>query len=201
MQDGSESPDAQGHATDWRFAVCSFGEAWEEEEPPALQMQVPDPIPPRTMVEAALDSGLQLPPEQTVSASGHSEDTAPSGVESLLLPMSSMLSLAQGEGASPESGWTGNSGQVRVVPAGLGPGVLDGASVDLGDPSVETSPKLLEAGKGGGAQGKGVGMLWRGGVETLEVLSVPTQPKRVREGGLWAGGEVMTQSFPFRRFQ
>ncbi|XP_004584217.2 puratrophin-1 [Ochotona princeps] len=145
VQDGSESPDAHGHATDWRFAVCSFGEAWEEEEPPAVQMQVPDPSPPRTMMEVTLDSGLQVPPEQTVAASGHSEEPAPSGVESLLLPMSSMLSLAQGEGASPESGWTGDSGQVRAVPAGLGPGGLDGASVDLGDRLIETSPELLEA--------------------------------------------------------
>ncbi|PNI91265.1 PLEKHG4 isoform 15, partial [Pan troglodytes] len=32
LENGDESPDSQGHATDWRFAVCSFRDAWEEEE-------------------------------------------------------------------------------------------------------------------------------------------------------------------------
>uniref|UniRef100_A0A8D2DWX8 Pleckstrin homology and RhoGEF domain containing G4 n=1 Tax=Sciurus vulgaris TaxID=55149 RepID=A0A8D2DWX8_SCIVU len=117
LEDGDESLDSQGHATDWRFAVCSFRDAWEEEDP-ASQKQIKDPSPPRPPAGAAHGKGLQgsplsrdlqLPSElQATDGSGdgqkstlrgslvHSEESAPSVVESLLCPMSSHLSLAQG---------------------------------------------------------------------------------------------------------
>ncbi|XP_008064877.1 puratrophin-1 isoform X2 [Carlito syrichta] len=117
LEDGDESPDSQGHATDWRFAVCSFRDAWEEEEP-APQMQVKDLTPPRPPVGSAQGEGLQgsplsqelqSPPEQMAAdGSGDAqrvtlgdssvllEEPTSSGVESLLCPMSSHLSLAQG---------------------------------------------------------------------------------------------------------
>uniref|UniRef100_A0A2K5EVM4 Pleckstrin homology and RhoGEF domain containing G4 n=1 Tax=Aotus nancymaae TaxID=37293 RepID=A0A2K5EVM4_AOTNA len=135
LEDGDESPDSQGHATDWRFAVCSFRDAWEEEES-ASQMHIKDPGAPRPSAGAAQDEGLQgsrlsreLQLPQAVgsgdaqwgiveSSSVLSEGPAPSGVESLLCPMSSHLSLAQGENPS------------RAMPS---------------DPLSETSSKLLEA--------------------------------------------------------
>uniref|UniRef100_G1MG60 Pleckstrin homology and RhoGEF domain containing G4 n=1 Tax=Ailuropoda melanoleuca TaxID=9646 RepID=G1MG60_AILME len=114
---GDESPDSQGHATDWRFAVCSFRDAWDEEEP-IPHVQVKDPKPPRPTAGTAQGEGLQgrpLPREpqsppgqmavdglgdgQGCTLGGSSlqlEEPTPSGVESLLCPMSSRLSLAQG---------------------------------------------------------------------------------------------------------
>ncbi|PNJ61247.1 PLEKHG4 isoform 5, partial [Pongo abelii] len=104
LENGDESPDSQGHATDWRFAVCSFRDAWEEEEP-ASQMHVKDPGPPRPPAGATQDEELQgsplsrklqLPPAAdelgdaqrgTVERSSVvSEEPGPSGVESLLCP-------------------------------------------------------------------------------------------------------------------
>lgn len=110
LEDGGESPDSQGHATDWRCAVCSFTDAWGEEEP-APQMQVKDPNPPRPPAGAAqgerlqgrpLHAELQSPPGQMAAdrsgdgqrgtledSSVQSEEPAPSGEESILCPMSS----------------------------------------------------------------------------------------------------------------
>ncbi|XP_064346047.1 puratrophin-1 isoform X2 [Camelus dromedarius] len=117
LEDGDESPDSQGHATDWRFAVCSFRDAWGEGEP-TPQMQVKDPSPPRPPAGAAQGEGLQgnpLPGElqslqEQMAADGSGdgqrgtlggssvqrEEPAPSGVEILLYPVSSNLHLAQG---------------------------------------------------------------------------------------------------------
>ncbi|XP_063573752.1 puratrophin-1 isoform X9 [Pongo abelii] len=164
LENGDESPDSQGHATDWRFAVCSFRDAWEEEEP-ASQMHVKDPGPPRPPAGATQDEELQgsplsrklqLPPAAdelgdaqrgTVERSSVvSEEPGPSGVESLLCPMSSHLSLAQGESDTPGVGLVGDPGPSRVMPSGLSPGALDSDPVGLGDPLSETSSKLLEAG-------------------------------------------------------
>lgn len=164
------SPDSQGHATDWRFAVCSFKDAWEEEEP-ALQMQVKDPSYPRPLEGAAqakrlqdssLSREVQSPSEpKAMDRSGNSpkttlgdslvqtEQPAFSGVESLLCPMSSHLSLAQGESDSPGRGLVGGPGSGGALPAGFGLGEQDSNPVDLGDPLPEISSKLLEAGKGG----------------------------------------------------
>lgn len=168
LEDGNESPDSQGHATDWRFAVCRFRDACDEEKP-APQMQVKDPNPPRPPVEAAQGKGLQgsplpgelqsTPGQMAVDgsgdgqrgtlggSSGKSEEPVPSEVESLLCPMSSHLSLAQGKSASQGGGLGGNSNPGRVMTTGLEPGGLDSDSVDLGGPLSDTSSQLLEAGK------------------------------------------------------
>lgn len=170
LEDGDESPDSQGHATDWRFAVCSFRDAWEEEEP-ASQMHIKDPGPPRPPTGAAQDEGLQDSPlsrklqlllaadelgdpqrGKVESSSVLSEGPGPSGVESLLCPMSSHLNLAQGEGDTPGVGLVVDPGPSRVMPSGLSPGGLDSNSVGLGDPLSEKSSKLLEAGKEGWAR-------------------------------------------------
>lgn len=173
LEDGNESPDSQGHATDWRFAVCSFRDAWDEEEL-APQMQVKDPSPPRPPAGAAQGEGLQgspLPGELQSPAgqiaadgsgdgqrdtlggsSGKSEELVPFRVESLLCPVFSNLSLAQGESTMQGGGLTGDSVPGRVMPAGLGPGGLKSDPVDLGDPLHETSSELLEAGKGSWAE-------------------------------------------------
>lgn len=168
LEDGDEYPDSQGHATDWRFAVCSLRDAWEEEDP-ASQKQIRDPSPPRPPAQgeglqgSPLPRDLQLPSElQATNGSGdgqkstlggasvQSEEPFPSGVESLLCPMSSHLSLAQGESDSPRGGLLGDPGPGEALPAVLGPGGLDSNPVDpLGDPLSETSSKLMEAGKGG----------------------------------------------------
>ncbi|KAM5297737.1 puratrophin-1 [Glossophaga mutica] len=167
LEDGDESPDCHGHATDWRFAVCSFKDAWEEEEP-VPQMQVKDPSPPRPPAGEAQSEGLQGSPvpgelqstpgrmsvdgsgdsqRNTVggSSSGKSEAVVPSDVESLLCPMSSHLSLAQGKSASQGGGLAGDPDPGRVMPASLETGGLDRDSVDLGGPLSETSSQLLEA--------------------------------------------------------
>nr|XP_036881278.1 puratrophin-1 isoform X2 [Manis javanica] len=166
LEDGGESPDSQGHATDWRCAVCSFTDAWGEEEP-APQMQVKDPNPPRPPAGAAqgerlqgrpLHAELQSPPGQMAAdrsgdgqrgtledSSVQSEEPAPSGEESILCPMSSHLSLAQGKNDSLGGGLAGDPVLVRAVPAHLGPGGLDSNPVDLEDPLSETSSELLEA--------------------------------------------------------
>ncbi|XP_054956298.1 puratrophin-1 isoform X2 [Pan paniscus] len=164
LENGDESPDSQGHATDWRFAVCSFRDAWEEEEP-ASQMHVKDPGPPRPPAGATQDEELQgsplsrklqLPPAADESGDAQrgtvesssvlSEGPGPSGVESLLCPMSSHLSLAQGESDTPGVGLVGDPGPSRAMPSGLSPGALDSDPVGLGDPLSEISSKLLEAG-------------------------------------------------------
>ncbi|XP_019511447.1 PREDICTED: puratrophin-1 [Hipposideros armiger] len=165
-EDGDESPDSQGHATDWRFAVCSFRDAWDEEEL-APQMQVKDPNPPRPPAGAAQGEGLQgnslpgefqSPPGQITADgsgdgkrgtlggfSGESEEPVPSKMESLLCPISSHLSLAQGESARKGGGLAGDPVLDRVImPAGLDPGGLDSHPVDLRDSLSATSSELLE---------------------------------------------------------
>ncbi|XP_017394790.1 puratrophin-1 [Cebus imitator] len=167
LEDGNESPHSQGHATDWRFAVCSFRDAWKEEES-ASQMHIKDPGAPRPSAGAAQDEGLQgsrlsrelqLPPAAggsgnaqrgiVESSSVLSEGPGLSGVESLLCPMSSHLSLAQGESDSPGVGLVGDPDLSRAMPSGLSSGGLDSDPVGLGDPLSETSSKLLEAAPSG----------------------------------------------------
>ncbi|KAF5919600.1 hypothetical protein HPG69_000200, partial [Diceros bicornis minor] len=174
-EDGGESPDTQGHATDWRFAVCSFRDAWDEEEP-ASQMQVKDPNPTRPPAGAAQGDGLQCsplpgefqsPPGQMAAdgsgdgqrstlggSSVKSEEPAFSEVESLLCPMSSHLSLAQGKSASQGGGLAGDPVPGRVMPASLGPEGLESDPVDLGDSSSETSSELLESDRSGSSLSK-----------------------------------------------
>ncbi|KAG3257048.1 puratrophin-1 isoform X1 [Ictidomys tridecemlineatus] len=161
LEGGDESPDSQGHATDWRFAVCSFRDAWEEEDS-ASQKQIKDPSPPRPpaqgegLLGSPLSRDLQLPSElQAIDGSGdgqkstlggssvQSEEPFPSGVESLLCPMSSHLSLAQGESDNPRGGLVGDPGPGEALPAVLGPGGLDSSPVDLGDPLSDTSSKPM----------------------------------------------------------
>lgn len=171
LEDGDESPDSQDPATDWRFAVCRFRDACDEEEP-APQMQVKDPNPPRPPAGAAQGKGLQgsplpgefqsTPGQMAVDgsedgqrgtlggSSGKSEEPFPSEVESLLYPVSSHLSLAQGKSASQGGGLGGNPNPGRVMTTGLDPGGLDSDSVDLGATLSDTSSQLLEAGKGAG---------------------------------------------------
>ncbi|KAK2497774.1 hypothetical protein MC885_015646 [Smutsia gigantea] len=166
LEDGGESPDSQGHATNWRFAVCNFMDAWDEEES-APQMQVKDPNLPRPPAGAAqgerlqgrpLHAELQSPPGQMAAdrsgdgqrgtlegSSVQSEEPAPSEEDSILCPMSSHLSLAQGKNDSLGRGLAGDPVLVRAVPAHLGPGGLDSNPVDLEDPLSETSSELLEA--------------------------------------------------------
>ncbi|KAG8521795.1 Puratrophin-1 [Galemys pyrenaicus] len=167
LEGGDESPGSQGHAIDWRFAVCSFEDAWDEEEP-APQMQIKDPASLSPPAEAAQSEGLhgsclpgelQSPPGQMAAdGSGdgqrgklggfsvQSEEPTTSVVESLLCPMSTHLSLAQGERDSHGGDLTEDPVPGRAEPASLGPEELDNNSVDLGDALSETSSKLLEAG-------------------------------------------------------
>ncbi|XP_037371764.1 puratrophin-1 isoform X2 [Talpa occidentalis] len=166
LKGGDESPDSQGHAADWRFAVCTFRDALDEEEL-APQGQVKGPGPPRPPAGAAQGEGLhgsclpgdlQSPPGQMAAdgsgdgqrgilggSSVQSEEPATSDVESLLCPMSVHLSLAQGERDSPGGGLAGDPVPGRPVPVSLGGGELDNNSVNLGDSLSETSSELLEA--------------------------------------------------------
>ncbi|XP_077918613.1 puratrophin-1 [Halichoerus grypus] len=163
---GDESPDSQGHATDWRFAVCSFRDAWDEEEP-VPRVQVKDPNPPRPTAGTAQGEGLQGSPlpgepqsplgQMAVDGSGDAqgctsggsslqlEEPTPSGVESLLCPMSSRLSLTQGESDSQGGGLARDQVPKRLMPAHLGPEGLDSDPVDPGGPLSETTSELLEA--------------------------------------------------------
>ncbi|XP_037671474.1 puratrophin-1 isoform X2 [Choloepus didactylus] len=156
-EDGSLG--SQGHTTDWRFAVCSFRDAWDEE--------VKDSSPPRPPTEAAQGEGqqgcplpreLQSPPERLAAdgsgdgwkgtlgiSSVQSEDPAPSGMESPLCPMSSYLSLAQGGSDSQGGDLAGDPVLGKAVPAGLCPGGLDSGPLDLGDPLSDTASELLES--------------------------------------------------------
>ncbi|XP_006863706.1 PREDICTED: puratrophin-1 [Chrysochloris asiatica] len=158
LEDVDEAPDAQGHATDWRFAVCSFMDAWDEEEP-TPHKEVKDSNTPRppageTQGEGLLYRELQSPPElmATVESgdsqkgtSGVSENPAPSGVENSLSPTSSHLSLVEGGSDSQGRDLAGDPVSGRVVAASLGPEELDGHPVDLEEPSSETVSELGEA--------------------------------------------------------
>ncbi|XP_049559731.1 puratrophin-1 [Orcinus orca] len=164
LEDGDESSASQGHATDWRFAVCSFRDAWDEGEA-ALQMQ--DPNPPSPPAGAAQGEGLQgsplpgelqsTPGQKVADGSGDGqrgvlggslvqrEEPASSGMEILLCPMISHLSLAQGENDSQGGGLAGDSVSGRAMPIRLDPEGLDSDPVNLGDLLSETSSELLEA--------------------------------------------------------
>ncbi|XP_032180188.1 puratrophin-1 isoform X2 [Mustela erminea] len=163
---GDESSDSQGHATDWRFAVCSFRDAWDEGEP-VPPMQVKDPNPLRPTAGTAEGEGLQgsplpgkpqSPPGQmAVDGSGDGQGSTlggsslqlegpkPSGVESLLCPMSSHLSLAQGESDSQGGSLARDQAPSRLMPACLGTEGLDSDPVDPGGPLSQMSSELLEA--------------------------------------------------------
>ena len=165
LEDGDESPDSQGHATDWRFAVCSFRDAWDEGEP-APQIQAKNPHPPSLPAGAAgeelqgspLPGELQSPTGQMVAdesghgqkgtlggSSVHMNEPASYGVEILLSPMSSHLSLAQGESDSQGGDLAGDSVSGRVMPVRLDPEGLDSDPVNHGGRLSETSSGLLEA--------------------------------------------------------
>ncbi|KAM5262707.1 puratrophin-1 [Ctenodactylus gundi] len=162
VEDGPENTDFQGQATDWRFAVCSFRDVWDED--PSTQVLDKDPGPSRPPTGAALGEVLQgsplskefklssLPRAAGGSGDGQrstlgvqSEEPATSRVDRLLCPLASHLTLTQGESDSPGGDLVGNPGPGGALPAGLGPGDLGSNPVDLGDPLSETSSKLLEA--------------------------------------------------------
>lgn len=148
-------PDSQGYAIDGRrFALCSFGDTQKEEDP-AHQIQAMDPRPSRPAVGATQGTGLQggflskkpqsLPVERTADGSGdcqrsllgvpsaQSEKPTFSEVENLLYPMTSHLSLTQGE--NDNQGLIGDPGSGRAQPT---------AFIPL---SETPSSKLLEGGK------------------------------------------------------
>ncbi|XP_013359345.1 PREDICTED: puratrophin-1 isoform X1 [Chinchilla lanigera] len=144
---GDEPPDSQSHATDWRFAVCSFKDAWEED--PTPQEQVKDPSPPR-LQGSPLSRELQLSPQQRAAdgsgdgqrstlggSSVPPEEPLPSVVHNLPCPLTPYL--------SPGEDLVGNPGLGGTLPAGLGPGALDNNLVDVGNPLSESSPNLPEA--------------------------------------------------------
>ncbi|KAM6223774.1 puratrophin-1 [Rhynchocyon petersi] len=151
LEDGDESLDSQGHATDWRFAVCSFMEAWDEEEP-TPHREVKDPDTRKALAGKAQGEGLQgslgelQPPLELVAGTGsrdglkgtsgissaQSEDLDPSGVESPPCPRPSL------------SHQGGDLTRDLVLHASLGPEELNSDPVDLGDPLSGTS-ELLEA--------------------------------------------------------
>ncbi|XP_076988809.1 puratrophin-1 [Tamandua tetradactyla] len=159
LEDGDESPGSQGHATDWRFAVCSFRDAWDEE--------VKNPSPPKPPTGATQAAGLkdcplprevQSPPE-LVAADGsgdswkgtlggssvQSEVPAPSGVKNPLCPRSSHPTLTQSGSDSQRGDLVGDPVSDRVVPDGLCSGELDNSPLDLGAPLSETASELPES--------------------------------------------------------
>uniref|UniRef100_A0A673V6F4 Pleckstrin homology and RhoGEF domain containing G4 n=2 Tax=Suricata suricatta TaxID=37032 RepID=A0A673V6F4_SURSU len=165
LEVGDESPDSQGHATDWRFAVCSFRDAWDEKEL-VRHVQVKDPNPPRSPAGTAQGEGLQgnsLPGElqsplgpMAVDGPGNGQGNALGGssaqleeptlsrVESLPCPVSSHLSLTQGQSNSQGGGLARDQVPGRLMPTGLDPEELDSDPVDLEGPLSETSSELLE---------------------------------------------------------
>ncbi|XP_036043957.1 puratrophin-1 [Onychomys torridus] len=157
------SPDSQG------LAVCGFRNTQKEEL--AHQIQAMDPRPSRPAVGATQGRGLQgggslskkpksLPEQRAADGSGdcqgsilggppvQSEEPSFSGVENLLYPMSSHLSLTQDKNDYPGGGLVGESGPGKELPAGF-------------SPLSEMSPKLLEAGKGDWEFWEGNGAIWR----------------------------------------
>ncbi|XP_059120133.1 puratrophin-1 isoform X2 [Peromyscus eremicus] len=158
LEGGDASPDSQGLAADGRrFAVCSFRNTQKEE--PAHQIQAVDPRPSRPAVGATQGRGLQgggslskepksRPEQRAADGSGdcqgsilggppvQSEEPAFPGVEDLLYPMSSHLSLTQDEHDYQGGGLVGDPGPGKELPAGF-------------SPLSEMSPKLLEADPGG----------------------------------------------------
>lgn len=147
----ASSPDSQGLAADGRLVVGSFRNT--QKEGPAPQIQASRPA-----VGATQGRGLQgggslskkpnsRPEQRAADGSGdsqgsmlggppvQSEEPAFSGVENLLCPMSSHLSLTQDDHDYQGGGLVGDPGPGKELPAGL-------------SPLSEMSPKLLEAGKG-----------------------------------------------------
>uniref|UniRef100_A0A286Y5K7 Pleckstrin homology and RhoGEF domain containing G4 n=1 Tax=Cavia porcellus TaxID=10141 RepID=A0A286Y5K7_CAVPO len=130
---GDEPPDPQSHATDWRFAVRSFRDSWEEDTAP--QVQVKDTSHPR-LQGGSLSRELQLSSQQRAvhgsgdgqrstvdSSSVQSEKPPSSGGHGLLCPMTSHL--------SPGESLVGNPGPGGALPAG--------------NSLPEITPKLQEA--------------------------------------------------------
>ncbi|XP_048210769.1 puratrophin-1 isoform X2 [Perognathus longimembris pacificus] len=164
-EDGNVSLDSQGHATDWRFAVCSFRDAWEEKDP-ASQIQVKDPNPSRPLAGAAQSNKPQgrpiamelqsFPEPRAVDGSRDGQRTALGGssvqpqdpdlpgVESLLSSLSSHLNLTQDESDNPRESVVRGVGPGGTLPAGFVAGGLLSNSVVLGDSLPETSSKLLK---------------------------------------------------------
>ncbi|CAO2610118.1 PLEKHG4 [Lemmus lemmus] len=116
LESGDVSPDSQGLAAEGRFAVCGFGNTQEEEEPAHL-IQCTDPRPStpvgetqgRELQGGSLSEKPKSHPEQRAAdGSGdcqrrvlggfpaQSEEPSFSGVENLLYPVSSHVSLTQG---------------------------------------------------------------------------------------------------------
>lgn len=189
---GKVSPDSQGLLTEERFAVCGFGNTQDVEEP-AHQIQSTDPRP-STPAGETQGRGLQggslsekpksLPEQRAADGSGdcqrsvigglpvQSEEPSFSGVENLLYPVSSHVSLTQGENDNQGGGSIGDPG-----PGDPGPGKELPAVVS---PLSEMPSKLLEAGKGN------LGREWgplEMGIEIWEVVD-STQTEALVRGGV-----------------
>lgn len=166
---GDVPPDSQGPAAEGRFAVCGFGNTQEEEEP-AYQIQSMDPRP-STPAGETRGRGLQggslsekpksLPEQRAADGSGdcqgsvlgglpaQSEKPSFSGVENLLYPVSSHVSLTQGENDNQGGGSIGDPGPGKELPTVV-------------SPLSEMPSKLLEAaGTGDWEIWEGNGASWR----------------------------------------
>lgn len=148
--------------------MCGFGNTQEEEEP-AHQIQSMDPRP-STPAGETRGRGLQggslsekpksLPEQRAADGSGdcqgsvlgglpaQSEEPSFSGVENLLYPVSSHVSLTQGENDNQGGGSIGDPGPGKELPAVI-------------SPLSEMPSKLLEAGKGDWEIWEGNGASWR----------------------------------------
>lgn len=191
LECGDVSPDSQDHAADGkRFAVCSFRNTREEEEP-AHQIQAVDPRPSRPTVGATQGIGLQgdflskepqsLADLRAADGSGgyqrsilgappaQSEEPTFSEMKNLLCPGPSHLNLTQGENDCQGGGLLGDPDPGRALPAGF-------------SPLSESSSKLLEAGKEDWEMWGANGAIWRWVLRVGEV-SDPTQPEALVHGG------------------
>ncbi|XP_045149691.1 puratrophin-1 isoform X2 [Echinops telfairi] len=158
LETGEEDPDSRGHATDWRFAVCSFTEAWDEEVPtPCREAKDPStPSPPSGQAQgeglpgSPLSGALQSLPELVAAhgtgdgphgARGQREEPALSGMERPAGPMSSHLSPGEGGSVTQGADLARDPAADKIVAASLGPEDLDRDPVD---PLPETPLELQE---------------------------------------------------------
>ncbi|XP_075393339.1 puratrophin-1 isoform X2 [Tenrec ecaudatus] len=158
LETGEEARDSRGHATDWRFAVCSFTEAWDEEVPtPCREAKDPSaPSPPSGQAQgeglpgSPLSGALQTLPELVAAdgsrdgphgAGGQREEPALPGMERPAGPVSSHLNLGEGGSVTQGADLTREPAADKIVEASVGPEDLDRDPVD---PLPETPLELQE---------------------------------------------------------